>query len=258
MIDHDIISAVPFSSIYLVKFGKKTHLEEIQKGSIFLNTIRYFHELEKNAGFRGQADYYDSCLYISGGSFSFVPENGSAPISSQISNGRVSLMPDNYIYCLFKPDKRNIIATEYNAEESTVTISIGYTEEQRQTIKRHFPSADSALVLYQPKAFIDDVIKAAESLNIQCHYDKVQYYDPKYPPLDMLKKVVEHAAHIAYYKFEEFSDQQEMRFLFNKTGSKGWKLPISPQNNSHLMSIDNFFNTPMNYTFPIVRKATDE
>lgn len=139
---------------FLIKFGEKKYMKRFADGNIYFSNALRFRELEKILHKKGQGDYLEgaSKIHILGMDMydtdtgDFVGKVGNASVVTNYE-------PANNIpvFCLFTCYDTNCI----KIDETTYQLSLD--EDIVQNIITHFDKADTAAVIVNPSAFVDDI-----------------------------------------------------------------------------------------------------
>jgi len=156
---------------YLLKFGKKVHIESFANGNLYFSNAKKYWEIEDETKQRGQGDLLEGSFKIYAQSAEltdYYNQNFSIEMGRCVTILRhetASFMP---ILCLFAVFENNC---EYNLNsEHKILLS----EKTINTIKTHFPDADSVAIIHDPKQFINDI---KTSLNCDIQSGLVNYFN---------------------------------------------------------------------------------
>lgn len=165
-----------------VKFGKSQHIKRLLNGKMYFSNAAKFRETEKKNGLKGQGDAFEAILQL---------KNGNVTMTDYCSG--LSFGHPNINMSLGFADTDNIpvfCITCISSEDCSIRETQGrriliVNSTIRDTIKSHFPEADTAGVFFYPKRFIDSL----SGLGIVT-YDKVKYFN--FSPKGVIKEMIEY------------------------------------------------------------------
>ena len=178
---------------YLLKIGQKCHLEEFVAGSLYCSTAEMFWGIENNKKIKGQGDVLEAGSKIFALNM-IAQKYGSGEIVEMCKNSSILVHYEPAknipVFCLFSVYDDDCIVDEQG------NLCINLSQEQKKTIKDHFPKADSVAVITLPEQFLDDVQK---SIGCFVKHGKVNYFhiENGLPTLDGDRAAVE----MEYYKY---------------------------------------------------------
>ena len=155
---------------YLLKIGQKCHLEEFVAGSLYCSTAEMFWGIENNKKIKGQGDVLEAGSKIFALNM-IAQKYGSGEIVEMCKNSSILVHYEPAknipVFCLFSVCDDDCIVDEQG------NLCINLSQEQKKTIKDHFPKADSVAVITLPEQFLDDVQK---SIGCSVKHGKVNYF----------------------------------------------------------------------------------
>lgn len=167
-------------SQFMIKYGKKEHLQQIVDGEIRFAPSQTYIRLEETQHNKGQGDLLEGKMKIKMQrarlhnieTHELIRELPAGTIVVSLQD--VNNMP---VFCISQYDERQI--SDYTDElHYTITLS----GEKIECIQKDFPEASHALIILEPDKFINDV------RNIDGHRfvsDNIRYYDYDINPLQM-------------------------------------------------------------------------
>jgi len=165
-----------------VKFGKKEHLESLQKtGAIYMNTLGYFIKLESMSGDKDEG--MDHFYQGSKTKAVIIPhgQGNAAPIKGLISMGsKKGEDLERNVFCLH-------------------AITDAEPKLHPNNLKRN----DHALVITNPSIFLKMLKDAADNQTVAFQQGFVKYVDRK----------THHGEMGCFVKFKEFESENEFRIL---------------------------------------------
>lgn len=165
---------------FLIKYGKKDHLQQIVDGQIRFAPSQTYIRIEEQQHNKGQGDLLEGKMKIkmqrarlhSIGTNELIKElpAGTMLVSLQDVNN----MP---VFCISQYDEHQI--TDY-IDELNYTISL--SNEKIEAIQKDFPDASHALIILEPDKFIHDVSNIDDHKFVS---DSIHYYDYEINPMQM-------------------------------------------------------------------------
>lgn len=154
---------------YLIKFGKKAHLKELVEGYLYCSSAGYFRDLEIASGKKGQGDSLEASLTIPVTRLKLVGETGAIEIYPDncrltYRNPEVAGIP---IYCLTAVTTNDLAAIDGSSRRRP-------SPELEETIRAHFPSADGAVAISEPRTFIEDIHRSVKQ---SITAERVKYFN---------------------------------------------------------------------------------
>lgn len=156
--------------LFMVKFGKKQHLQQIVDGQLRFTPSQIYVEMEQQLHEKGQGDLLEGKMKIKCESLKiydsktneFVGELHNQAVLINIQN--TNNMP---IFCLTIGSKKDC-----NFYENSNKYTIKFNKEITETIKNDFKNANAALIILEPYKFITDVHNS-----FKCVTSPIRYYD---------------------------------------------------------------------------------
>lgn len=238
--------------LFLVKFGKRDHLQEIVEGMLRFSPSQTYIELEEKQHKKGQGDLLEGKMKIRCTSLKaydpdtneFLGEiNNEVMLTMSIQD--VKNIP---VFCLTSGDKSHCI--EYISDNR---YKIKFNDIQKNTVINDFPDSDSALIILEPNKFINDITRKYISVS-----DIIRYYDYEILTLEMLCLILgvneiepgksyslkyENKYRHLLCKDISFVNQNEYRFLLlDEYIDKPKKYAFEFTSKYKLVSLDDFFN----------------
>lgn len=150
----------------LVKFGEKRNLTEcISKGSFHFSSARKYKDIEATEHIIGQGDDREATIKLPNVIRARVINEAGASLELHDFNMSVllSAAADYPIFCISEIDSEDCIQTE---------IGLTIKPEFMNTIRSHFPKADSALIFHDRADFIRSMQKQFPTAKM----GKVEYF----------------------------------------------------------------------------------
>ena len=170
--------------IFFVKFGESKYVKRLFSGKIFFSNAVKFRGIEKKNELKGQGDAFEAILQLKNGNAIMTdPQTGLSFSQSNITVSLGFADTDNIpIFCI----------TCISAEDCTIREAKGkrfitISDTIRDTIKAHFPKADTAGVFFRPELFIRSLSELG-----MVSYDEVKYFD--FSPKGVIKEMIEYVS----------------------------------------------------------------
>lgn len=250
---------------YLLKFGKKAHVEEFAAGILFCSNAATYWGIEKDLKIKGQGDILEA------GSRMFAQKTVIQPYDTNEitifdfnTNPLVHFAPAKLIpvFCLFAVYDDDCTIDEQGNAKIMISAS------KQRIIREHFPNADSVGIISEPEQFLNDITNSVGTRVIHepvhyFHIDKgLEVNGGRQTAMDMeyLKYLTQDAtpkkengtetrSFKAAYVFRAllckdvfFRDEQEYRIVLpDEMIAHGTKYPVKLSNPVTVLSLDEFF-----------------
>lgn len=251
---------------YLLKFGKREHLQDLTDGNLYCSNATTFWGIEDKLKIKGQGDILEASSRMFAQKMTMHnPETNEVIGEFGQSNGLVRIGPAEKmpVFCLFAVYKDDCI------ENQDGEIIISLSDEKIKIIQEHFPNADAVVIIQNPEDFINDVkksigteIKAAsvqyfnidkglETGNgqIAMDMDYMRYLMQDVPPVKENGKTTytfyaDYAYRALFCKDVFFVGEQEYRIVLpNEVIESSKSYPISLSTKYKICSLKDFFKT---------------
>lgn len=214
------------------KFLKKEHVDMLLDGTLYMNTLEYYIELEKQTKIRGQGDKYEgSNVYGVQNVNIYSKETGKllAKAKSAKYSETYPLIKKIPIFCytVFTSEDFKVV----NEEDDFIEFCLDIAEEEKNMLSKDF--GDYAVCL--PDNFSKLVIDAANQQDCGALVKKVTYDD--YSILNPIKQKIfeEKPVEIVTWKDDFFSYQREKRFALLEPSEKPVEFKVSNLRNEALV-----------------------
>ena len=155
---------------YLLKFGKREHLESLVKGNIYCSNAITFWGIEDTLKIKGQGDVLEAGTRMFAQKMIMQdPDTHEVVAEFGKSNGLVRVEPAEKmpVFCMFAVYEDDCKAND-NGD-----IEINLSEDKKQTIREHFPNADAVAIISNPEVFVEDIKK---SIGTEIKAENVHYF----------------------------------------------------------------------------------
>lgn len=208
--------------LYLKHVREEEWAKDIYSGKLFMNTVKFFRELEENSGIRGQGDRHELIqrLEITNGKIinndtnEVFLEFGSANASIEIEGDK-----DVYIYCASAITLDDLELLERN--ESSVTFKLPFDEEVIKDLKKDF---GEYVVLISGPGFRSRIDSLISHNKLKAIFRKVKYCETN--ALQKVEAFNISSAERFFYKDIDLAYQKEYRLAVNKEFIKDGYLDI--------------------------------
>lgn len=154
---------------YLLKFGEEKYMKAFASGELYFSNAKMFRDIEEVEKIKGQGDKIEGSSVLSGYKFSFLSEDNV--LVEYNNNFRViaHYEPANNIpvLCMFAVYEEDCVG---NGNPDNIVL----TQKTVETIKEHFPKADSVAIIKRPYEFLEDV---ENSIGHRCEMSEVKYFN---------------------------------------------------------------------------------
>ncbi len=198
--------------LFFVKFSnEKKHLESLRDGSLYMNNLRYYVELEKKTGIKGMGDVLEASNVVNNVSLKFY-HHGTDLLAFETEAKSMQIRfeetLDKPVFCLLsvKPDMLEVTKMEHNC----IDAKLVFTHEQKDKILREF--GNFALVIPW-KPFTDKVFDALKAKGYQAVGDFVRYSDFSVNLSERMESFNKQDADMFFWKDVAFEYQREFRIV---------------------------------------------
>jgi hypothetical protein len=145
----------------LLKLGQRDHMEQFRKGQLYMNTLKYFRDLESDPA---RADRYEGATHI------FQPKDVIMTLSAP-GFGEIVI------------DSKDLAAATTLSMSSELRCNIfclhATTEPVNGTLfpPEHEWFGDSMVLVLNTQEFLDRVVAAAKARNVSGRAKRVEYFD---------------------------------------------------------------------------------
>lgn len=155
---------------FLLKFGKREHLESLVEGNVYCSNAITFWGIEDKLKIKGQGDILEAGTRMFAEKMIMQhPDTKEVIAEFGKANGLMRVEPAEKmpVFCMFA-----VYEEDCKVDEHGNTI-INLSSDKKQTIREHFPNADAVAVIPNPEAFIEDISK---SIGTDIKAGKVNYF----------------------------------------------------------------------------------
>lgn len=155
---------------YLLKFGKREHLESLVSGNIYCSNAITFWGIEDKLKIKGQGDILEAGTRMFAQKMIMQhPDTNEIVAEIGKANGLVRVEPAEKmpVFCLFA------VYEEDCKLDDNGNLVISLSEDKKQTIREHFPNADAVAIIPNPEVFVRDVINSIET---EAKVENVHYF----------------------------------------------------------------------------------
>lgn len=227
---------------FMIRFGKKEHLQEIIDGKIRFSPVKNFINLEKEQKEKGRGDYKE-------GKFEF--KSGHGTLTNLLTREILPINGLKNFLISFEPlDKASVFCLSYYDEDSIVdyisaqNYKIKIPTNNYECIKKDFKDADYGLLILEPEKFISNVKNITDH---QFFSDKIQYLDD-YEILSYVLDLPKSDLEAIPGKKHHICTSNIHRLLFCKDPY------FKNQNEYRFLNMDNFIDKPVSYNFKFTSK----
>jgi hypothetical protein len=231
--------------IGLLKFGKREHIESLQRGNLYLNNYDFFRKLEKESGKKGQGDAHDVSLIINNVEFELQnPETSQVILKGTAQNTILESKEDyeRHLHCLTGITSNLLEVIENDGENAKVRLKL--PDELREKATEDF---GGYVAFINSGPFIDRIKEYCKQHGILFFGNMVRYIDMSINHSNRIKAFNENDVSIYFEKDVFFKFQNEYRLLFPEIISD---VPETLQLGSlegivNIMSVEAFLNSDL-------------
>ena len=250
---------------YLLKFGKREHLESLVNGNIYFSNAITFWGIEDKLKIKGQGDILEAGTRMFAQKITMHnPETNEVIAECGKANGLVRIEPAEKmpVFCMFAVYEKDC---KEDIDGKTV---INLSDDKKQTIQKHFPNADAVAIIPNPEIFIEDIRKsigtAIKAENVHYfHIDKgfdtkdgqtamdmeyMRYLVQDVPPVKSNRETrytfyADYAYRILFCKDIFFEKEQEYRIVLpDETIENGKSYPVDFSTEYEICDLNYFFD----------------
>lgn len=152
-----------------LKFGRKDHLESLQRGKLYFKEVKYYIDLENKTGNVGVGDKYDSTMLQRD---TPIWINGVRVTNVDKITGRYDKDERIPVFCC-------TYVTEDNFKYDIATDEYKFDVKKFQ-IERFKEFGDYVLIITYPELFLDYVCKSCDLREIGIRFKSIDYVDYDY------------------------------------------------------------------------------
>lgn len=249
---------------YLLKFGKREHLESLVKGNIYCSNAVILWGIEDKLKIKGQGDILEASTRMFAQKMIMQhPDTKEVITECGKANGLVRMEPAEKmpVFCMFA-----VYENDCKVDDAGNLI-INLSNDKKKTIREHFPNADAVAIIPNPEVFIEDVKRSigteikAERVNY-FHIDKGYETNDGRTAMDMeyIKYLIQdavsekvdggtkytfyadYAFRVLFCKDVFFEKEQEYRIVLpNETIEAGKSYPVQLSKDYEIIDLDTFF-----------------
>lgn len=249
---------------YLLKFGKREHLESLVQGNIYCSNAVTFWGIEDKLKIKGQGDILEAGTRMFAQKMVMQhPDTKEVIAECGKANGLVRVEPAEKmpVFCMFA------VYEEDCKEDDDGRIMINLSDDKKQTIRAHFPNADAVAIIPNPEVFIEDIRNSigteikAENVHY-FHIDKgfdtkdgqtamdmeyMKYLMQDVPPVKDYKGTrytfyADYAFRVLFCKDVFFEKEQEYRIVLpNEVIEEGKSYPVKLSEEYEICDLNSFF-----------------
>lgn len=178
----------------LIKFQDAEKIEYLQKGTIYMKSLEYYRNKEKEKGDDTVGDLFEGMFHVNDG-YATIPEMG---ICEKLSDDLIKTsFSDSFVFCMFST-LPEIKSFQYSQEQKEKMASFG----------------DTALIITNRDEFIRRVSIAVLRDKLTGCHGFVRYADEKVDSAEYWISLLKNGmSYSAFWKRKRYAYQQEYRFL---------------------------------------------
>lgn len=230
---------------WLVKFGERDHMEQLQNGELYMHSLQYYIDLEKDKGNRIVGDKYEGKLPIKNVQMTiFDSKTHKEILSLSGSSATFDFGMSKYpVFCSLMFDNENRLLEDENEPiekegEITAVFEYGFTEKQRNEMSEF---GDTAVIIHNVPEFIRRIEKAAKDAGVHVGHGPVSYYHDN--DREHIMQVMGQHGAAPLWKRDKYKDQREYRFYLDCEIADHMILNIGDIHDiSALLSAEEFLN----------------
>lgn len=198
------------NAVFLVKFVQQQFLDSLLNGNLFMNTFKYFIDLEKETKKKGVGDKLEVAHVVRTTNIQIIDPDTNEVIANAGSGElieRYNAMQKLPLFCLAKFKADEFVVVEESNE--SVVVKLDLSQEDQKSFLDTF--GEIAVLL--PNDFIHKVEQALQLQDLEAAYGEVQYLDLNYRDPKRYKEFEDKSLNILFWKDDFFSYQREARIV---------------------------------------------
>lgn len=228
--------------IFLKFTNNEEWANDILDGRLYMNTLKYFRDLENDMGIKGQGDKNEGVLTLRPESLKLIPQNGGKALELKPSYARMKYNDDDdiYVYCMMDITMNDIEIVEFSQENNKVhvTLKLKFQCSDIKNIREDFGSY--AIIIY-PGRFLEKVNKKCGEEQIPISYGMVKYREEN--DNERVDKFMEFSPERFLFKDLDFEYQKEYRLAIKRNTKNSNYFNIdSLRDLAYMVEVDESFN----------------
>ena len=230
-------------TIFFVKFSNnKTHLETLQKGTLYLNTLEFYNELENQLKKKGMGDGFEARDVWSNLELNLYDnKTNNLVLSGKARQAMFWSKEDSekHVLCLSHIDYSNLEI--YEESRDSFKANIVFSDIEKEQIKENF--GEYALII-SAYAFINNLDNNLKKSRVDYIAGKVKYSDYSINNTERIESYINNKPDKYLWKDSFFSDQKEYRVVvINRDSADHIEMQIDDMTSfSFLTTVDELFN----------------
>lgn len=225
--------------IMFLKFGNNPdRLEQIRKGSLYMNNLKFYIDREEETGEAGSGDRLEALNVINDVEISVYDSQTNELLvtaPAENANLRYDEALTKPVFCLYAVTIDMLEIAEVKGDR--IFCKLKFSNEELDNIKKEF--GEYVLVIMM-EPFIERIKSAFEKKQYVFRAKMVEYADYSVNDPERIEKHYKGQSDLFFYKEKDFAHQKEYRIvILNKDIEHGYSEEIpSLENDSVVRSID--------------------
>lgn len=225
--------------LYLKHVMNEKRAKDLYNGKLYMNTVKFFRELEEKTGKRGQGDRHEllQSLKLTNGRIINYDTNGVF-LEFSAANATIEIKgdQDKYLYCISEITVDDLELSE--SGKSSVEFKLPFTKQLTEKLKKDF---GEYVVLINGPGFRQKIYSLINEGKVQAIFGKVKYCEPN--TLQRMEAYNTFSAERFLYKDIDLAYQKEYRLAVSREFVKGNYFNIgSLKNISRICKINDLIN----------------
>lgn len=204
---------------FLLKFIKPEYEDDFIQGKLYMNTLKYFIDLERESRVRGKGDALEASAVFTDVELTFKdPETGEVLLKGRAgrTNFHLNERIQSPVLCMYSVDKD--VLRIVSEDENFINTIPQIDEVDLDTLLSDF--GDNMLII-DPNEFANRVIKRCREINLSYRMGKVNYHDFNINYSNRVEKYFDlDSSDICFVKNNFFKKQNEFRILLGDIYTK--------------------------------------
>mgnify|MGYP001010098224 CR=1 FL=1 len=229
--------------IAFLKFSDELwKLESLQKGTLYMNTLKFFKELEEKTNIKGMGDKDEGSTILTELNLKFYDyETNELVYEGAASRSAITMGEDlqKHVFCMCYLDFGSLEIIEEGTDYVKATFS--FSDEQKQDFVESF---GQYVLVISCNDFLNSVKEAFKKESIDWATDKVKYSDFSINYMNRLEDYINNRNGKYFWKDKFFEKQKEYRLIvLNRDSDDPIQLDIGDlTTHSFITSTEELFN----------------
>lgn len=198
--------------LMFLKFSNNPeHLQQLQKGNLYMNTLRYYVNLEEQNGVPGMGDKLEALNVLNDVELSFYTPGTDELVgkaTAKTANFRYEDAMYKPVFCLYALTFDMLEVVE--ATETSVRLRTAFSPDDLRRMENEF---GSHVLICSGHVFLEFLDKSFKEKGHEYTADYAKYQDFSQNNLERIRTYAERNTELFFYKDTKFEHQKEYRIV---------------------------------------------